>query len=531
MSIVPNLPPGEPTRRAKVLLAIGYFGILLAQASVAPLQEPDEGRYASIAWEMVSSGDWITPHLNGIRYYEKPPMFFWFAGGALAALGTSDLSVRIPSVVASFLTVLLVAHWGRRIRGPRTGLLGAAVLATMILFALLARAAIVDPLLTLAVAGALYCGDRFFLDRDSPNAAPGKWRLGFWGALAVAALVKGPVGVVLPLASVGVFALVIKDWRGLRSLLRPDGLALFLALTAPWYAAMSSRNPDYLAEFLLGQNLDRFVDGERFNRDKPFWFYLPVLLVGPLPWSFFLPRLATEVREAWSDRTLPASRRRLYLACAVAVPFLILSFAHSKLLHYVLPLCPPLALLLAETLSRRWKPRPHPARAASTGFVHFLVFGIAVLAFALVALALAAMTPESIAPRLGFEPGSHGHEVDVARIRKFQSPLRGTAAALGVMGVSALGAAAMARRGRPMTAVAVLAGAILGAVFGVQFLIAPMGPTISASALSSKAARYVTADTPVILYRRYLRGMTFYLKRPVLLWDALYNEFGHEVGG
>jgi 4-amino-4-deoxy-L-arabinose transferase-like glycosyltransferase len=518
-----------PPRRAARLLAAGYFALLLLQASIAPLQEPDEGRSASIAWEMMARGDWLTPRLNGICYYEKPPLFFWCAAAAMAVLGPVELAPRIPSVLASFLTVLVVAHWGRSFGRPGAGGLAGAALASMLLFALIARVALVDPLLTLAIAASLYCADRFLLDRPPAEATPGRYRLGFWGALALAVLAKGPVGIVIPLASVAVFSLATRDWRSLGSLLRPDGILLFAVIAAPWFVAMSRRNPDYPAEFLLGQNLDRFIEGSRFNRDKPFWYYLPVLLIGFLPWSLLLPGIVADVREAWKDRRGPESRRRLFLASAVLVPFLLLSIAHSKLLHYLLPICPPFALLAAETLTRAWARKEDSAVRAAFCRPQLLSFGALIAAFALVLCVPAALAPEVIARRLGFEPAAPGYDSDLAKIRRFRTPLSGAALILGGVGASAFGAAALLRRHRAPAALLVLTAALLGAVTLVQFLVEPMGPVISARALAEKTARHLAGDTPVVLYRRHLRGMTFYLRRRIVLFDAPYNEFGHDV--
>jgi 4-amino-4-deoxy-L-arabinose transferase-like glycosyltransferase len=520
--------PG-PSRRAGFLLAAGYLALLLVQASITPLQEPDEGRTASIAWEMLSGGDWVTPRLNGIRYYEKPPLFFWSAAATMAVLGRVALSVRIPSVLASFLCVLLVARWGRRRGSPGAGILAGIVLASIMLFALLARVAIVDPILTLAITASLYCADRLVVDPEAAPTPARRHRLGFWAALAVAAVTKGPVGVLLPLASVFVFCLTVRDWRGLGSLLWPEGIALFTLIAAPWFVVMSRRNPDYAAAFFLGENLDRLLEGSRYNRDKPFWYYLPVFAIGFLPWSLLLPDILESVREAWRNRSLPESRRRLFLAWAVALPFLMLSFAHSKLQHYLLPLCPAFALLAAELLRTAWaRTEGSPARATFCR-VRLLGFGTAIAAFALAALVLATLRPEFIARRLGFESTAPGYDSDLGKVRRFQKPLSGAAMALVGLGASAFGAAALVRRDRASEALLLLAAGLLGAVLTAQFLIEPMGPLISARTLAAKTARHLSEDSPVVLYRRYLRGMTFYLRRRVLLWDPPFNEFGHEV--
>jgi 4-amino-4-deoxy-L-arabinose transferase-like glycosyltransferase len=520
--------PPEPalSRRMHAALTLGFFALLIAQASIAPLQETDEGRSAAIAWETLHSGDWVTPHLNGIRYYEKPPLYFWLVAAAMGVVGQTDLAVRLPSLLASFLTVLLVARWGTRMRGPRTGLLAASILASMFLFAFMARVAQVDPLLTLCITFSLYSADRFLLEPD--RAA--RWTFGFWGALGLATLVKGPVGIVLPLAPLIVFLLWTRDWTGLGSLFRPSGLVLFLLICCPWYIAMSRRNPDYLAEFLLGQNLDRLIEGSRFNRDKPFWYYLPVLLLGFLPWSFYFLQASKRIREAFRNRARPESRRTLFLASAVLLPFLILSFAHSKLTHYILPLCPLGALLLAEALSLEWE-RPRDAGTPGRfGAGHLRIFGALLIAFAALALVPVGMDPEILSKRLGFEAIGPGHEMDLVRIRIYQTPLPGAAAILCALGISAIWAGGRIRRDRPQTAVLGLTAAVLLGIVGAQFLVAPMGPAMSSRALAGKTARHLTGDAPVVLYRRHLRGLTYYLKKPVILWEVLYNEFGHEVG-
>jgi 4-amino-4-deoxy-L-arabinose transferase-like glycosyltransferase len=525
----PKASAEAPGRRSGRLLAAGYLGLLLVQASIAPLQEPDEGRTASIAWEMLSSGDWITPRLNGIGYYEKPPLFFWSEAATMAVLGRVAFSVRLPSVLASFLSVLLVARWGRRLGRPGSGILAGVILASLILFALLARVAIVDPLLMLAITAALYCADRLLLDGESARPPSRRHRLGFWAALALAAVTKGPIGVILPLGSVVAFSLTVRNWKGLGSLFLPDGIALFTLIALPWFVLVSRRNPDYAAEFFLGQNLDRLVQGSRFNRDRPFWYYVPVFLVGFLPWSLLLPGILKSTREAWKNRTLEESRRRLYLAWAVVWPFLVLSFAHSKLLHYLLPLCPPFALLAADRLLSEWAGSEGSPLRAQLFRVRLLGFGGVVLAVALVLLVLAILAPETIARLLGFDPAVAGYESDLAKIRRFRTPLAGAALILLPIGASALGAVVLLSRKRPAAALLSLAGALVGGIVGVQFLIEPMGPAISARALAAKTARYLGQDTPVVLYRRYLRGMTFYLEKRVLLSDAPYNEFGHEV--
>lgn len=516
-------PPGY--ERAKWILLLAYLAILAAGACVPPLQEPDEARCASISWEMHRSGDWITPHLNSVRYYEKPPLFFWLEAMVLGLFGPSNLAFRIPSLLASFLTVMLVVHWGKRLGGARAGLLAGAIQASMLLFSLIARVALVDPLLTLCIAASLYCAFRFL---EVPDPSSG-WPYGFWSALAAAALVKGPVGIVLPLAALVSFQLWSRDSKGWRMLLHPGGLASFFVITMPWYASMTLRNPGYLREFLLGQNLDRLVEGSRFNRNKPIWYYVPVLLVGLIPWTLFLPHLFRNVVRAYKDRTLEGGRWRVFLATAVLVPFVILSLAHSKLPHYLLPLTPPLSLLLGEVLRAEWERPALPGEQGRSGVFPLVLLGAMLVVVALLGLLPIGKDAESISRRLRMESQGMGHETDLIRIRTYQMPLPGAVAIAGVMGVFCLGAAWMVRRNRPWPAALGLSAAFCLGAFGAQFLVASMGPSITSQALAQKVARNLKEATPVVLYRRYLRGLTYYLGRPVVLWETLYSEFGHEL--
>jgi 4-amino-4-deoxy-L-arabinose transferase-like glycosyltransferase len=524
-SAVDRPPEPQEYARAKWIVALAYLALQVAGACVPPLQEPDEARCASISWEMLQSGDWLTPHLNSIKYYEKPPLFFWLETMGLGLVGPSNLAFRLPSILASFLTVMLVYHWGLRMRGSRAGLLAAAIQASMLLFSMMARAALVDPLLTFCTTFSLYCAFRFL---ETPEWRS-RWSYAFWAALAAAALVKGPVGIVLPAAALAAFLLWNRDSRGWRILFHPGGILLFGILATPWYAVMTLRNPGYLTEFLLSQNLDRLVEGSRFNRNKPLWFYLPVLLTGLIPWTMFIPGLVPQAARAFKDRTLPEGRPTVFLVLAVLVPLAILSVAHSKLPHYLLPLTPPFSLLLADVLCQEWARVPLSANQARCGTYQFSILGVFLILFALMALVLSGMDAESICRQMGFDSQGLGHETDLIRIRTYQSPLPGAAAIAGITGILSLGAGWTVKRGRPWTATMGLSAALLLGAFSAQFLIASMGPSITSQVLATKVARHVTGDTPVLLYRRYLRGLTFYLRRPVIQWEALYNEFGHEI--
>src|SRR5262245_47829876 len=142
--------------RGRTAILVGLAALYLSGAFLLPLQEPDEGRYGDIAASMARTGDWLTPRLNGIRYYEKPPLYFWLGAAAVAVLGPTETAVRLPSVLACLATVLLLMNWGRRAAGPKGELLAGAMGGTIPLFALFAHMAMVDLVLIFLTTLALY---------------------------------------------------------------------------------------------------------------------------------------------------------------------------------------------------------------------------------------------------------------------------------------------------------------------------------------------------------------------------------------
>jgi 4-amino-4-deoxy-L-arabinose transferase-like glycosyltransferase len=330
------------------LLLLGLLaGVLFfVRLGATGLFDADEPAYAGAAREMLERGDWITPHFNGRPRFDKPVLFYWLIGLSYRLLGVSEFAVRCWSALAGVALVLLVAWAGRRWFGERAGLLAGLALATNPLTILLARAAVTDMLLTLCMTAALLAA------LEAIGGAPGRtgwWVALGWGAMALAVLVKGPVGLLIPALVLAGTSLVLREVRpALRRLFPWWGIALFLALSLPWYGLVLAANGRAFIEgFVIKHHLGRYT-GVVSSHGGPLWYYLPVLLVGFFPWSGFVPRALWAATLVARRRRAGTPAERVVVACAVwaAVVLLFFSLAATKLPSYLFPAFPALALLV-----------------------------------------------------------------------------------------------------------------------------------------------------------------------------------------
>ena len=343
----------RPERVDRTLFALLLLALLLLvfEPGKVPLFEPDEGRYAEIPREMLAARDFLTPRLNGVLYFEKPPLYYWSVAASLAILGPTEMAVRLPGKLAAASMVLLAVAFARRRWGTRTGLLAGLILATSILLVALARIALIDPMLSLALAAATFAFASFAEGEASGDARRSRLALyAFHAACAAAILLKGLVGVVLPGGAIVVWTLVTGRWRTLQRVFSPGPLVLFLALAVPWHVAMALRHPDFLQFYFVHEHFQRFATTEH-RRTGPAVYFLPVLVAGFLPWTAFFGRF----RESWPGFTRGAWRARsteAFLWIWALLVFAFFSASKSKLIPYVLPIWPALSVLLALGIER-----------------------------------------------------------------------------------------------------------------------------------------------------------------------------------
>ncbi|MEW6272219.1 MAG: glycosyltransferase family 39 protein, partial [Thermodesulfobacteriota bacterium] len=336
-------------RRALALLALALLCTMyLARIGGFVLQDPDEGRYAEIPREMLETGDWVTPRLFYVKYFEKPPLLYWLTALSFRAFGLTEWAARLVPALSGIVTVVLTFFLGARLAGTRAAWIGAGVLTTMPLFFALSQALLIDMLLTACMTATM-------LGVAAAHVADDKrgWALLVAFTAALGVLAKGLVALALPGAIALAFLLATRDFATIRALLGWPAVLLFLVVAVPWFVVVSLRNPEFFEFFFVREHLQRFLasaPGKVGHREGPF-YYVPVMLLGPAPWTLVAGVLAATAAGRRAFLAIPREVRLLLLLWAgIVVGFFTLST--SKLATYVLPALPPLAILAGAWIDR-----------------------------------------------------------------------------------------------------------------------------------------------------------------------------------
>jgi 4-amino-4-deoxy-L-arabinose transferase-like glycosyltransferase len=331
----------RPSRQWTYLVLSLFVGVLwLATLSLRPLFNTDEGRYAEIPREMLAGGDWVIPHLNGLAYLEKPPLQYWASAASQALVGSTELGARLYTAVCALLCALTTGLAAWRAWGTGAGWRAAAMIASMLLFLCMGQLLTLDMSLTLYTTVALAA----FLAAQGDTGTGRGWMLLAWAASALGVLSKGPVAVLIPTVTLICYSLYARDagpWRRLHAAL---GLPLFLAITLPWFWLAARRQADFLEFFFVHEHLARYLTPSA-DREQPWWFFGAVLLLGSLPWT--LPALRSLVQGWRRPGAGPGFDAAAFLRIWVLFVLAFFSVSDSKLIPYVLPALPALALLIA----------------------------------------------------------------------------------------------------------------------------------------------------------------------------------------
>lgn len=331
-------------RALKNFFAIAFIVIGLnwfAGLEYRGLFQPDEGRYAEIAREMLASGDFITPRLNDLKYFEKPPLQYWATAASFALFGEDEWPARLWPAITGFLGLLFLAFAGNRLGPPGSGYLAALVLASSWGYFLCSQYLTLDMGLTFFMLVTLLS---FMLSQATASRG---WMWMAWVGMAGAVLSKGLVGILLPALVFGGYALSGRDRRVLAQLELVRGGLLFCALTLPWFIAVQLRNPEFFRVFFIEEHFGRYLLPEH-HRPGAWWYFGPILLLAMMPWTAALPGAIRRALER-------AERTELLLLLWVAVPLVFFSLSKSKLPAYIIPTLPALALLVARDFSREGK--------------------------------------------------------------------------------------------------------------------------------------------------------------------------------
>ena len=471
--------------------ALAFTILWFAMLGGRPLYDPDEGRYAEIPREMRSSGEWVIPHLDGYAYIEKPPLQYWLTAASFAAFGESEWAARLPTGLAGFFVLASVYAIGRRLWGAAAGSKALLLTVGSILFVLLGHQLTLDMTLTAWLTASLGC----FLFAQAPARAasrlsPRQWMLACWAAMAFATLTKGLIGVLIPGFTLLVYLVWQRDGAVLRRLDLRRGMLLYLALAAPWFVLAARAEPQFLHFFFVREHFQRFLTPIE-QRTEPWWFFVPVLILGILPW---ITQAGDALATGWranAPRGHFAPRRLLWIWSVFVLVFF--SCSNAKLIPYVLPAIPALALLAAA-------PRPVPSGSADRR--HLLAGCAATAAFAIGVLCYASAVWRS------------------ARGRALALELRpALACASLVLVAAAAGGAVCVRRGQPLAALAALAAGWFATAIAITVGATHVEQYFSAKDIAQRLLAIARPDVPVYSVRTYEQSLPFYLGRDIVLVD------------
>ena len=485
-----NIMLDSSTVRVRFVTALIFVfcAVWFGNLGYRSLVRPDEGRYAEIAREMAVTGDWITPRLNGIKYFEKPPLQYWMTAAAYTAFGEHEWTARLWTALTGFAGVLMVGFAGAGLFGRRAGFYSAMVLGSSGLYAAIGHINTLD----MGVTFCLTLGLAAFLLAQRGEARTREtrlWMLLAWTAMGFAFLSKGLIGLALPVAAMFAYALVHRDISFLKRLEPLAGAAILLAIAMPWIIAVTIANPEFPHFFFIHEHFQRFLT-QVHHRTAPWWYFVAILLAGMLPWTTMLGQ---SLIAAWkSDRGGPSFKPRRFLLLYAAVIFLFFSASQSKLASYILPIFPALALLVGDWLTR--------LRGRT---LTWLILPIAVLALiSAIGSSLVGNVPGEMEP--------------AALYRIFGKWI--LAGALTLLAASCL-AMFFAWRSRIEAAVVMLGA---GGLLLVQLVMTgheTLSPSFSTSHLAATIRPLLAADTPFYSVRTYEHTLPFYIKRTVTLVD------------
>ncbi len=335
-------------KNKKLLLGIFVLAILylyLAHLGSYHLMDPDEGRYNQIPHEMLLSGDFITPHLNGVEYFEKPAFQYWFTAIMMKIFGVTEFAGRILPALSAIGCVGLVGFLGTMMYSRKVGLLASAILATSCLNLIVASINILDMALTLFMTACMV----FFYAFEHTEKK--KWLVAFYIAMGFGVLTKGLVAIILPFGILFWYTILTKRPRLFLKLFYLPGILTFLIVTVPWFYLVCQANHDFFYFFFIREHFLRFTT-KMHDRFQPWWFFIPFVIIGMLPWTGFLLSLFSKkgvIRKTTSQRN---RFDIIFLLLWFFIIFIFYSISDSKLVPYIMPCWMPLAILIAASIKR-----------------------------------------------------------------------------------------------------------------------------------------------------------------------------------
>jgi 4-amino-4-deoxy-L-arabinose transferase-like glycosyltransferase len=326
-----------------LVVAIIWFGNL----EYRKLIRPDEGRYAEIPREMVASGDWTTPRLNDLKYFEKPPLQYWATAAAYEVFGEHQWTSRLWTALTGFAGILLAWFAGTRLFGRTAGIYAALLLGSSMLYAMMAHINTLDMGVTFFITLGIF--SLLLAQKEEHITQRRSWMLLAWAALALAVLSKGLMGLILPGTALFLYSVFNRDITVWKRMHWVSGLLVFSLIAVPWFVLVIKANPEFFQRFFIYEHFERFTT-KVHGRYQPWYYFVPILLLGMLPWTLLMFDALLRTWRSSVQQVKAFSPARFLLVWAVFV-YVFFSISDSKLPSYLLPMFPALALLMGKQLA------------------------------------------------------------------------------------------------------------------------------------------------------------------------------------
>jgi 4-amino-4-deoxy-L-arabinose transferase-like glycosyltransferase len=329
------------TTQKKLVLFLIPLLLYVVSLPIMPLMEPDEGRYSAIPSAMNATSDYVTPRLKAAVYFEKPPLAYWATAISFRIFGENEFSSRLFTALCAWGCIILTYRIGIFFHDTQTGLYAAAVLTTFLYHAAIGRINILDMPLAFFVCIAIWSGFRYLAAVEKRKI----WLYQLYIYCALAFLVKGLIGIIFPFGVLIVWLIISGRWRDTFVLFSPIGILFFAAITMPWLIIVQRVNPDFFRFFFIQEHLLRYAT-RMHDRYQPFYFYLPIILAGTLPWCAFLPEAIRGIRKNAGNIFSGVEKR--FLIVWVCLILMFFSISSSKLIPYIAPIFIPIALFFGH---------------------------------------------------------------------------------------------------------------------------------------------------------------------------------------
>ncbi len=469
----------ERSRKARIvyltaILAVAY-AVFFYNLGAYSLKEPDEGRYAEIPREMVEQGDYLVPHLDYVRYFEKPPLLYWACAASYKVFGINEWSFRLPNAASALVCAFATYLFAARLFSAQAGFMSALILMTSFGFFGMARIGTIDMLLSFLLSAAVFSFYEFYRTERR------RFLYLFSAALALAALAKGPVAVILPAVTVVIFLCLEKRISFLKKLASARALLLFAAVCVPWFIAICMREKEFFQFFFIDQNLLRFVT-TKHHRSGPIYYFLPVIFGGLFPWSLFIPRA---VACLWRRREL----RLLWIWCCVV--FIFFSLSGSKLPPYILPLFPAACVILGCLFQEM---RRGSVRPGAENICFALFFAVVAAAGLYVSSGRADRLLSDMAELTAMPAGAHGLALWISSAS-----------------LVALAALASKKARRPAGLFVLLAAFSLSICVGIMVQVRMIDGLNTTKELAREAQTLRTVNTAIVNYGVFDETLPFYV--------------------